>query len=141
MPDSSTAPPTVSSAAAAPAVSELLVACLCADWCRTCGSYREVLLTVRDDLRAAHPAWRTRFVWIDIEDEAELIGDLDIENFPTIVLARGAAVLFAGPVMPHAGTIERLVQGAIDGSLGPPLQVFEPDDLALPGRLAGHGAL
>jgi len=129
MPDSPTAP------------SELLVACLCADWCRTCDAYRDTLLTVRDDLRTDHPAWALRFVWIDIEDEAELIGDLDIENFPTIVLARGPDVLFAGPVMPHAGTIERLVQGAIDGSLGAPLEAFDPDVLALPGRLDGHAAL
>jgi hypothetical protein len=127
--------------AVAPAPSELLVACLCADWCRTCDVYRATLETVRDDLRAGHPAWRLRFVWIDIEDEAELIGDLDIENFPTIVLARASDVLFAGPVMPHAGTIERLVQGAIDGSLGPPLEKFDADVLALPGRLDGHPAL
>ena len=47
----------------------------------------------------------------------------------------------SGPVMPHAGTIERLVQGAIDGSLGPPLEKFDPDVLALPGRLDGHPVL
>jgi hypothetical protein len=133
MPDSPTAAP--------PAPSELLVACLCADWCRTCDAYRDTLLTVRDDLRADHPAWALRFVWIDIEDESELIGDLDIQDFPTIVLARGPDVLFAGPVMPHAGTIERLVQGAIDGSLGPPLDAFDPDVLALPQRLNGHEIL
>jgi hypothetical protein len=127
--------------AAPPAPTELLVACLCADWCRTCDAYRATLETVRADLRADHPAWRLRFVWIDIEEEAEVIGDLDIENFPTIVLARGPEVLFAGPVMPHAGTIERLVQGAIDGSLGPPLEKFDPDVLALPGRLDGHPVL
>jgi len=130
MPDSPTAVPP-----------ELLVACLCADWCRTCDAYRDTLLTVRDDLRADHPAWALRFVWIDIEDESELIGDLDVENFPTIVLARGSEVLFAGPVMPHPGTIERLVQGAIEGSLGRPLEAFHPDVLALPQRLDGHAIL
>ena len=127
------------SAAAPP--SALLVACLCADWCRTCDAYRDTFLTVRDDLRADHPAWRLRFVWIDIEDESDVIGDLDIENFPTIVLARGDDVLFAGPVMPHAGTIERLVQGAIEGSLGAPLEDFDPDVKALPARLEGHAEL
>jgi thioredoxin 1 len=38
-----------------------------------------------------------RFVWVDIEDESELVGDLDIEDFPTLLLARGGRVLFFGP--------------------------------------------
>jgi hypothetical protein len=140
MSEHATAPPSPASSRS-PGTSELLVACLCADWCRTCDAYRDTLLTVRDDLRAEHPGWHLRFVWIDIEDESDLVGDLDIENFPTIVLARGDDVLFAGPVMPHAGTIERLVQGAVDGSLGPPMERFHPDVLALPARVAGRASI
>ena len=117
---------------------ELLVACLCADWCRTCGLYRDTLEEARDALQAEYPAQPMRFVWVDIEDESELIGDLDIENFPTLVLATGDQVLFAGTVMPHVQTVERLVQGAIDGSLGAPREALAADVLALPGRLSGH---
>src|SRR4051794_32122017 len=101
----------------APAGAELLVACLCAEWCRTCGLYRETFAQARDALQAEYPAQPMRFVWVDIEDESELIGDLDIEDFPTLVLAVGERVLFAGPVMPHVQTVERLVQGAVEGSL------------------------
>ena len=78
-----------------------------------------------------------RLHWIDIEDEAELVGDLDIENFPTLLLARGPRVLFFGTVTPHAGTLERLVRGALDGSLHP-AGAIPAVAVALAPRLARH---
>ncbi len=36
----------------------------------------------------AIPPRAMRFAWVDIEDESELVGDLDIEDFPTLLLAR-----------------------------------------------------
>ena len=124
-----------------PAAEPLLVACLCAQWCRTCDAYRDTLLGARESL-LRHPDVATRFLWIDIEDESELIGDLDIEDFPTLLLARGDAVLFFGPIRPHAQTIDRLLRGAVAGEL-PPLSTdsLAPDVRALPGRLRGHAAL
>ena len=41
-----------------------------------------------------HPA--VRFVWIDIEDEAEVAGDLDVETFPTLLVADGQAGALSG---------------------------------------------
>ena len=38
-------------------------------------------------------------------------------------------------------TMYVVAQGAIEGSLGAPLEAFHPDVLALPGRLEGHEAL
>ena len=52
-----------------------IVACLCAAWCGTCASYRGAF----DTLAARHPD--KTFVWIDVEDQAEVVGDLDVENF------------------------------------------------------------
>jgi thioredoxin-like negative regulator of GroEL len=120
----------------------LLVACLCAEWCRTCGAYRETLAATRDALRLSHAAAAMRFVWVDIEDEAGLVGDLDIEDFPTILLARGADVLFFGPVLPHAQTLARLVRSALDTGL-PPLSTaaLAPEVHALPARLRAHDAM
>ena len=120
----------------------LLVACLCAQWCRTCDAYRDTLVAVRDAMRVGHPAAAMRFVWIDIEDESELVGDLDIEDFPTILLARGDDVLFFGPVMPHAQTLDRLVRSALDTAL-PALSpaALAPDVRALPARLRRHEAV
>ena len=124
-----------------PAGEPLLVACLCAQWCRTCDAYRDTLLSARESLQL-HPDVATRFLWIDIEDESDLIGDLDIEDFPTLLLARGDAILFFGPLLPHAQTIDRLLRGAVAGEL-PPLSpdALAPDVRALPGRLRGHAAL
>ena len=120
----------------------LLVACLCAQWCRTCDAYRDTLAATRDAIRLGHPGRATRFVWVDIEDESELVGDLDIEDFPTLLLARGDQVLFFGPVLPHAQTLDRLVRSALDTAL-PPLSAaaHSSDVLALPERLREHASL
>jgi thiol-disulfide isomerase/thioredoxin len=125
-----------------PTAEPLLVACLCAQWCRTCDAYRDTLVAVRDALSVGHPAAALRFVWIDIEDESDLVGDLDIEDFPTLLLARGDRILFFGPLLPHAQTLDRIVRGALDAGL-PPLDAttLAPDLRALPARLRGHAAI
>ncbi|MDE2626395.1 MAG: thioredoxin [Burkholderiales bacterium] len=101
------------------------VACLCAQWCGVCGEYAAVF----EQAAAAFGA-RCTFVWIDIEDEAELVGDVDVENFPTLLIARGDRALFFGTVTPHPQTIARLVQSALDGGLEPPADTAEIDALA-----------
>ena len=123
------------------AMPELLVACLCAQWCRTCETYRATFAEVRDALARARPGARLRFAWVDIEDESELVGDLDVEDFPTVLLARGSRVLFFGPILPHVGTLERLAEGALDDALGAPPAHLPADVLALPGALAAHAPL
>ena len=125
-----------------PTTDALLVACLCAQWCRTCDAYRDTLVATQAAMRVGHPHAELRFVWVDIEDESELVGDLDIEDFPTILLARGDQVLFFGPVMPHAQTLDRLVRSALDTDL-PALarDALAPDMRALPARLRDHAAL
>ena len=81
------------------------VVCLCADWCGTCREYAQVF----EALQQALPAHRYR--WIDIEDEADALGDIDVETFPTLVIGgRDGAVRFAGPVLPQPGQIARLLQ-------------------------------
>ncbi len=120
----------------------LLVACLCAQWCRTCDAYRDTLAATRDAMRRGHPQDAARFVWVDIEDESELVGDLDIEDFPTLLLARGDRVLFFGPVLPHAQTLDRLVRNALDTDLPPLSPAALADDVrALPARLRSHASL
>lgn len=93
----------------------LTVACLCAGWCVACKAYAATFAQVAQ----AHPD--VRFAWIDIEDHSDALGDeaLDIENFPTLLVLKGSAPrpLFLGTVMPHAGTLERMVQAALAGSM------------------------
>lgn len=81
-----------------------IVACLCAAWCGTCGTYRAAF----DALAARHPD--KVFVWIDIEDQADVVGDLDVENFPTLLLQRGETVAFFGTVLPDPNIADRMVQ-------------------------------
>ena len=79
------------------------VVCLCADWCGLCRDYRAVLKQVA----AQYPAHR--FVWLDIEDQADMVGDMDIETFPTLLVADAKGVLFLGPLAPHAATLSRVL--------------------------------
>ena len=81
-----------------------VVACLCAAWCGTCGGYRAAF----ESVAARHPD--KTFVWIDIEDQADVVGDLDVDNFPTLLLQRDDTVAFFGPMLPEAKLAERLVQ-------------------------------
>lgn len=85
----------------------LLVACLCAAWCRTCDAYRATFAQVA----RSHPG--ARFVWVDIEDHSDALGEMpDIDNFPTLAILQGDDVRFFGPLTPHAATLERLVATA-----------------------------
>jgi thioredoxin 1 len=82
----------------------LLVACLCAAWCGTCSSYRATF----EELARRHPD--KTFVWIDIEDQSDVVGDLDVDNFPTLLVQRGDTVAFFGATLPDPAVAERLVQ-------------------------------
>lgn len=89
---------------------EWVVACLCAAWCGTCRDYR----TNFDALAARHPD--KRFVWIDIEDQADVVGDFDVENFPTLLIQRGDTVTFFGTVLPDSQLAHRLIQAQAEKS-------------------------
>ena len=88
----------------------LLVVCLCAQWCDVCEQYRSSFAQVQANILADYP--ETRFVWLDIEDEAEVLEPLDVENFPTLLLAVGHTARFFGPITPQPQTLERLVRQA-----------------------------
>jgi thioredoxin 1 len=113
--------PALPVAVSSPDAARRWVACLCADWCGTCRDYRPLF----EQVAAQHAGMR--FVWLDIEDEAELVGELDIETFPTLLVGQGPQLCFAGPLLPHAGTLSRLL-AALDG---PGAAVADPALLAL----------
>ena len=97
-----------------PGATPLLVACLCAAWCRTCDEYRGVFEALRAEFGA-----QARFAWIDIEDDAALLGDVDVVDFPTLLIARGARACFFGPVLPHPQAARQLVQRARRAEMAP----------------------
>lgn len=84
-----------------------LVVCLCAQWCGVCGEYRSRFAA----LQAKYP--ELRFLWIDVEDEADLLHPLDVENFPTLLLASGKEARFFGAITPQVDTLERLIRSQI----------------------------
>ena len=107
-------PPSTPSTAAAAAPGGWWAVCLCAAWCGTCDIYRPLF----EELARAHPD--VRFEWVDIEDESDLVGDLDVETFPTLLIADGQRALFLGPLLPQAPVLARLLASlqAAPGSAG-----------------------
>lgn len=81
-----------------------LVICLCAEWCGVCRDYRARFEAVQ----AKFP--QAQFLWIDVEDDADLLHPLDIEDFPTVLVALGNEPRFLGTVTPQAQTLERLLR-------------------------------
>jgi thioredoxin 1 len=86
---------------------EYLVACLCAEWCDTCVAYRPGFLAMAERFP------RAEFRWLDIEDDAEAVEDIDVENFPTILVRRGEETLFHGVMLPHHEHLQRLLEKLI----------------------------
>ena len=81
------------------------VICLCAAWCGVCRDWRAAFAQAA----AAEPD--VRFAWVDVEDEADAMGDVDIETFPTVLIARGREARFLGPIPPSASGLARLLAG------------------------------
>jgi thioredoxin 1 len=86
-----------------------LVVGFCAAWCNTCGEFRAAFDALAQSRRDA------TFVWLDIEDDADVAGDIDIENFPTIAVFHGDRPLHFGVSLPQRGVVARLLQ-ALDAT-------------------------
>jgi thioredoxin 1 len=81
----------------------VVVVVLCAAWCDTCTEFRIAF----ERIAAAHP--EALSVWLDIEDDAPICGDIDVENFPTLAIYRGASLLHYGVSLPQEATVARLI--------------------------------
>jgi thioredoxin 1 len=80
------------------------VICICALWCDTCTEYRPGFEALAADFPQA------RFGWLDTEDDAEEVGDLEVENFPSILVKRAGQTLFYGPQPPSHEVLRRLLR-------------------------------
>lgn len=90
----------------------LHVICLCAQWCGTCRDYTPVFSALHDQ----RPGLRTH--WVDIEDQEDTLGDVDITTFPMLLIVDDQQGLcFAGPVPPQLQTLLRLCDAAAAGTL------------------------
>lgn len=88
-----------------------IVACLCAHWCGACRGWRPAF----ESLSKQYPD--IVFLWIDIEDHAELLGELDIENFPSLLIQYGDIVNFFGCIHPESVVVERLLKSQLELSI------------------------
>ena len=61
-----------------------------------------------------HP--ERRFVWIDIEDQSDLVGDFDVDNFPTLLIQHKGIVSFFGTTLPDIKLADRLLRAQIEKS-------------------------
>ena len=106
----------------------LLVACLCATWCKTCTEFRGTFDKLAQQSAGAH------FVWLDVEDDSALVGDIEIENFPTLAVFRGDQPLFYGVTMPQEGVVARTLASLMREDRD---AIEVPEEIAgLPGALA-----
>jgi thioredoxin 1 len=86
-----------------PASDTWQVICLCAGWCGVCREWQAPF----QQAAQAHPG--VHFAWVDVEDEADAMGDYEVETFPTVLIARGDTVCFLGPIAPSGAQLARLI--------------------------------
>lgn len=88
-----------------------MVVCFCADWCSTCREFRDLWHIL------AHHYEGVMFRWIDVEDEPDWLGDIEIESFPTIVVIGDGTLRFAGGAVPNRMRLMQLIDhGLSDAS-------------------------
>ena len=80
-----------------------LVLLLCAQWCGTCRTFRDMA----DELAGKFP--ETLFVWLDVEDDSDVAGDVDVTNFPSSAVFRQGVAVHFGVSLPQAGVVQRLL--------------------------------
>jgi len=108
----------------------MLVVGLCAAWCDTCEEFRATFARIA----ASRPM--ALFIWLDIEDDSEIVGDVEVEDFPTLAVFSAAGTLHFGASLPHPGVVERLLDALERGDA-----IAAPEAVAtLPQRLARFAA-
>ena len=73
------------------------VVCLCAAWCGVCRQYEPEFQALQEKFP------QVRFGWVDVE------------TFPTLLIADGERAMFLGPLLPQVKVLERLLQSLMDG--------------------------
>jgi thiol-disulfide isomerase/thioredoxin len=111
---------------------QLLVACLCAQWCGACRDYRGLFDQLQNEFTDA------QFVWIDIEDEADLVDPVEVDNFPTLMVVDKGEVRFFGTLTPHIDALRRILQTQLSAERSPNVAL---EAQALAQRLMQHLAI
>ena len=86
-----------------------------------------------EQLSAKYP--QLRFAWVDVEDREDIMDDVDVETFPTVMLSKAREALFLGPVLPQIGVLQRMVESAL--AQAAPVALKDESAQALLARLLG----
>ena len=86
------------------------VACLCAAWCGVCRAYAAEFAALERKFPQVH------FEWVDVEDQEQLVGDVDVQTFPTLLIASSDGARFLGPLLPQVTVLEKLLQSYLQGA-------------------------
>jgi len=121
MPAVFTPSPTTAAALHARLGSPILVIGLCAAWCDTCREFESSFE------RLAQTHSQMTFIWLDIEDDSTLAGDIDIENFPTLAVFKEGQPVYFGTTLPQEGVVQRLLLALEENS---------PQTVAVPAEVA-----
>lgn len=81
-----------------------LVACLCAAWCSSCTAWRQAFAELAAEFSG------DCFVWIDIEDQSDLVADIEVETLPVLFVQTTSGIEFVGPIEPRASFLRALLQ-------------------------------
>jgi thiol-disulfide isomerase/thioredoxin len=85
-----------------------LVICFCAEWCSVCRGFFDSFAAFSQDYGARHD--NTVFLYIDIDEDESLTGDLMIEDFPAFAICRNDALVFFGVLKARGTAIEQKLQ-------------------------------
>jgi thioredoxin reductase (NADPH) len=77
---------------------------LCAAWCRICGEFEDAF----DRLARERPD--ALFLWLDIEDDSAVVGDIEVENFPTLAVYRDGVTAHFGISLPQEAVVRRVLE-------------------------------
>ncbi len=84
-----------------------VVACLCARWCTVCRSWQGEFVRLARDCGTLFG--QARWLWVDVEEQADELGDFEPENFPVLAVQRGDELLYCATLPQQAGNWKRLL--------------------------------
>jgi len=89
-----------------------VVVFLCAQWCGVCRHLMSELeqMLNQPSVAALHV---TDWFWIDTEDAADELPNLDIETFPTVAVISGGKLRMLAPVLPERTVWMRTIQASL----------------------------
>jgi thioredoxin 1 len=108
-----------------------LVVALCAAWCDTCRGFRPVF----ERLAAARSD--SLFLWLDIDDDGVLAGDIEIDGFPSLAVFKSELPVFFGVAEPRERHLMRVLAAMAEA---PPRPVAVPEAVAMLPRELLHAA-